>query len=71
MFRLCRSAGHTGLHGKKELAGEDNVVGSAMEEDRRGDLLGARQRDAERAEARKECEFERASCHAASGGERS
>ena len=29
-----------------------------MEEDRRGDLLGARQKDAEQAEARKEFELE-------------
>ena len=69
--RLCRSAGHMGLCGKKELAGKDNVVGSGMEEDRSGDLLGARQRDRERAQARRECEFEGESFHAASGGERS
>ena len=58
------------MGGEKELAGKDNVVGSVMEEGRSGELLGARQRDAERAQARKEFAFERV-VHAASGGERS
>jgi hypothetical protein len=59
MRRLCRSAGHTGVCGEKVLAGKDNVAASAMEGDGRWDLLGARQRDGERALARKEFAFER------------
>ena len=59
MPRLCGSAGHTGFCGEKVLAGKDNVAGSTVEEDRSGDLLGARQGDAERAQARKEFELER------------
>ena len=60
-----------GARWKKELAGKGKGLGSAIEGDRRGDLLRARQRDAKRAQARKECEFEGESFHAASGGERS
>ena len=59
MPRACRSAGRTELGGEKLLAGKDNVAGDVMEGDRSGDLLGARQGDAERAPARKELGFER------------
>ena len=41
------------------VGGEDNVVGSAKEQGKSGDLLGVRQRDAERDEARREFEFDR------------
>ena len=59
MARLCRSAGHTGVCAGELLAGKDNVVGSAREGGRRGDLLGAGQRNTEQAQARKEFELER------------
>ena len=56
---LCRRAGHTEGYAEKLLAVEGSVVGRVMEEGRSGDWLGAKQRDAERARARKEFVFER------------